>query len=217
MALKPIDQKRLAVLLAGLMAIILAAAVVFFVSASLLKASNTTPSTQTTTTPPSTSQAAIPVPTTEDTEDYVFTGEAPGEHVTGIGGLLTEDDLEVRAHNLRMQYSEDSAAVCVDVRISNYRDTSVPYTNTDWRIQKPNGMAMPMSYQQSRSILNTGTIPPGHGVSGLVCRMGDLSDEGEYIVTYSPDIAMTLDSDDSDRITVDPADMTFFGWTSQGS
>lgn len=216
--MRPVYQKRLAVILAGIMAIMAAATVVFFASIELMKTDDpapqeapTPPTMETLPTEPGPAESA-----TQSPSDYVFTGQGPGEHITKMGSLMTEEGIEVRAHNLRMEYTVGSAAVCVDLRIANYRSTPVPYTNTDWRIQRPNGQEMPLSYQRTEAILGSGTIPPDHGVSGVICRMGDLSDEGEYIVTYSPDIAVTLEGSGEGNVSVNPADMTFFGWTQEG-
>lgn len=208
--MKEITKKRLAVSWVVLLAVSLVAAGVFVAAVALMSTGKTPPvAPGPVAYPPGTTTEQ----TTPDSPDgYVFTGEGPREKVTKIGGMMTRDGIEVRANNLRMEYTVGSAAACVDVRIANYRDVPVPYTDSDWRIQTPTGMAMPVSYQKVGTPLGSGTIPPDHGVSGTVCRMGTLTDPGEYMVAYSPDIAMMLSGQGPDRVTADASDMTFFGW-----
>lgn len=211
--MKEITKKRLAVVWVTLLAVSLVSAGVFVLTLALMNAPKAPPVAPGPVAYPPVVPQDTGAPLPDSTGGYVFTGDGPREHETALGGMITQDGIEARATNLRMEYTVGSAALCTDVRISNYRDTPVPYTDSDWRIQTPTGRVMPISYMKVGTPLGTGTIPPDHGISGTVCRMGDLDDPGEYVVAYSPDIAVMLAGSDPGKVKADAADMTFFGWT----
>lgn len=120
-----------------------------------------------------------------------YADKQPKDVCADANGAVTLQGLTVTATALT---SSDNGiggqSLCTDVTLKNGSGESKDYNALDFKIQTPSGDVSTASAMGVGSTLNSGTLVADGTKTGKLCRDGDTTEKGQYVVIYKPNAFM---------------------------
>jgi Domain of unknown function (DUF4352) len=124
-----------------------------------------------------------------------FPGQQQRDTLAAAWQTITLDNVEIRTTPLYDGRAIGSTAVvCSTVTIVNHGDAAVSVNGgVDWKLQDPAGVARGTTPGGTDTLLGSGELAPGGGVTRDVCFDNSADAPGQYALFYEPAFSLSGD------------------------